>query len=119
MAKTNTQVKHRNIGVEAKPPGKTCDNDKCPWHGKLGIRGRLFKGRVATAKALNTAIVEWNYYHFSPKYERYERRHSRVAAFNPACIAAAEGEIVVIAECRPLSKSKRFVVIEKITEALK
>lgn len=110
------ELKHRDIGVEASPPEKTCSSAKCPWHGNLKIRGRLFRGRVAAAKALDTAAVEWDYYHYSPKYERYERRHSRISAYKPACIVVAEGDTVVIAECRPLSKSKRFVVIEKIKD---
>lgn len=26
-------VKNRNIGIEAKPPKKECNDVKCPWHG--------------------------------------------------------------------------------------
>ena len=111
-AKTQTELKHKNIGLDVNPPKGTCTNDKCPWHGFLKVRGRIFTGRVAAAKAPHTAIIEWDYYHFIPKYERYERRRSRIAASNPDCLAAKQGEIVTIAECRPLSKSKRFVVIE-------
>jgi small subunit ribosomal protein S17 len=33
-------------------------------------------------------------------------------AHNPPCINAKEGDVVKIAECRPLSKTKKFVVIE-------
>ena len=39
---------------------------------------------------------------------------TRVHAFNPLCINAKEGDTVKIIECRPLSKTKNFVVIEKI-----
>lgn len=102
-----------NIGLDAKQPGKSCDNDKCPWHGHLKVRGRVFTGTVASAKAADTAIVEWNYYKFIQKYERYERRKTSVAAHNPSCIAARPGDKVTIAECRPISKTKKFVVIEK------
>ena len=32
--------------------------------------------------------------------------------YNPQCVDAKKGDIVKIAECRPLSKTKAFVVIE-------
>jgi len=102
----------RNIGVEAKPPKKTCNDPKCPWHGSLKIRGKILEGVVVSAKAPKSVIVERNYLHYLPKYERYERRHSRIVAYNPECIDAKEGDKVKIAECRPLSKTKHFVVIE-------
>ncbi|MBI4018198.1 MAG: 30S ribosomal protein S17 [Candidatus Aenigmarchaeota archaeon] len=111
MAKRKIKIK--DIGLEAKPPEAGCTSESCPWHGRLKVRGRVFTGRVIAAKALKTAIVEWNYYVNIRKYERYERRKTRVAAHNPECISAKAGDTVVIAECRPVSKSKRFVVVEK------
>jgi len=107
---------HRDIGIEAKAPDKKCDDLKCPWHGNVALRGRVFAGRVVSAKAPKTAIVQWDFVHYLPKYERYERRHSRVNAYNPQCIAAKEGDTVRIAECRMLSKTKSFIVIEIVGE---
>ena len=104
--------KSRNIGIGAKPPKKTCEDPKCPWHGTLPVRGRVIEGRVVSAKAQRTAIIESEYFRFIPKYERYERRHSRIVAYKPDCIGVAVGDKVKIAECRPLSKTKHFVVIE-------
>ncbi len=104
----------KNIGIEAKEPDRTCSSSKCPWHGHLKVRGRTFRGVVASSKAADTAIVEWNYYKFIPKYERHERRKTVVAAHNPSCISARQGNEVIIAECRPVSKTKRFVVVQKI-----
>ena len=49
-----------------------------------------------------------------PKYERYERRKSKMIVYNPECIDAKKGDVVKVAECRPLSKTKSFVVIEVI-----
>lgn len=106
--------KVRNIGIDVKPPEKICEDEKCPFHGTLPIRGKILEGTVVSAKAQKTAIIEINYLHYIPKYERYERRHSRIPAYNPECIAAKEGEKVKIAECRPVSKTKAFVVIEKV-----
>jgi small subunit ribosomal protein S17 len=106
--------KVRNIGIEAKPPEEFCNDIKCPWHGRLSLRGRILKGKVVSDKAPKTVIVRWDYHNYMPKYERYERRHSKVAAYNPECINAKKGDMVRIAECRALSKTKRFVVIEVI-----
>ncbi len=104
--------KVRDIGIEVKPPEKECNDPKCPFHGTLPIRGKILEGIVVSAKAPKTAIIRRDYLHYVPKYERYERRRSRIVAYNPECIAAKEGDRVRIAECRPLSKTKHFVVVE-------
>ncbi len=106
--------KKKDIGLEANMPGESCTSKKCPWHGSLKIRGRIFKGVVKSVKALDSAVVEWSYYHYLHKYERYERRKTRLLAHNPRCISAKAGDVVHIGECRPLSKAKRFVVFEKV-----
>ncbi len=104
----------KNIGLNAKEPKDICNNIKCPWHGNLKIRGRVFRGTVVSSKAPQTAIVKWDYYKHIHKYERYERRKTKIAAYNPPCISAKAGDTVQIGECRPLSKSKSFVVFEKV-----
>ncbi len=106
--------KKNDIGLNVKKPKNECDNEKCPWHGHLKVRGRVFTGNVISDKSNDTVIVGWNYYYYITKYERQERRKTRVAAHNPACIAAKVGDVVKISECRPLSKTKKFTVIEKI-----
>jgi small subunit ribosomal protein S17 len=104
--------KARNIGIEAKPPEGVCQDEKCPWHGKLPVRGRVFEGEVVSHMAEKTAVVKWEHVHFITKYERFERRHTRVSAYNPKCISAKKGDFVKIAETRPISKTKCFCVIE-------
>jgi len=102
----------KNIGIKvAKPKGK-CDDDNCPFHGKLRCRGRIFMGTIISVKMQKTVVVEWGHRHFLRKYERYEKRKSRVKVHNPTCINANEGGIVKIMECRPLSKTKNFVIVE-------
>ena len=101
----------KTIGLDIAPPESTCGDFRCPWHGSLSVRGMAFRAVVRSTKSHATAIVEWDYHHYLPKYERYERRKSRVVAHNPPCIRAREGDSVMIAECRPLSKTKRFVVV--------
>ncbi len=103
-----------DIGLDAKKPEGECKSLKCPWHGVLKVRGRIFQGRVVSDKAPATVTVQWDYTSFVPKYERFARKKTKVHAHNPECIAAKDGEIVKIVECRPLSKSKSFVVVEKL-----
>ena len=81
-----------------------------------GIRphGRTFEGTVISAKAQKTATIEWTFTRKVPKYERYEKQRTRVKAHNPPSIAAEKGDQVKIQECRPLSKTKNFIIIEKI-----
>ena len=105
-------MKARNIGIEVDPPKKECSDPKCCWHGTLPVRGKIFKGKVVSSKGLKTAIITREYLRPLPKYERFERRHSRIVAYNPECISAKENDTVTIAECRPLSKTKHFVVVE-------
>ncbi|HLD41701.1 MAG TPA: 30S ribosomal protein S17 [archaeon] len=100
-----------NIGLNVKAPQGSCEDRKCPWHGSLSIRGRVFEGTVKSSKAKNTAVVEWAYNFYLPKYERFERRKTSISAYNPQCIRAKEGDKVTVAECRPLSKTKSFVVV--------
>ena len=103
----------KNIGLPVKEPNNNCSDDNCPWHGHLKVRGRTFTGIVVSSKPHKTAIVRWHYYNYVKKYERYERRNTKISAFNPDCISSKEGDTVTIAECRPISKTKKFVVVDK------
>jgi len=104
----------RNIGVDVKPPQKTCENDKhCPFHGTASLRGRIFTGKVIRAKVPKNAIIEWSWNRQVPKYERYEKRRTRITVHNPICINAQVGDTVKIMETKKISKTKNFVIIEK------
>lgn len=100
------------IQEEKKVVSAGCDDIRCPIHGRLRARGRVFVGKVISARMMKTVNVEWPRLHYITKFERYEKRRSRVKAHNPPCINAREGDMVKIAECRSLSKTKKFVVIE-------
>jgi len=99
-----------------KKPKKSCDDENCPFHGSLRIRGRVLDGVVISAKMDKTVVVRRDYQLYVPKFKRYERRHSHINAHNPPCLNVKEGEKVRIAECRPLSKTVSFVVVEKQEE---
>ncbi|MBN2458014.1 30S ribosomal protein S17 [Candidatus Woesearchaeota archaeon] len=107
--------KARNIGISVNAPEKECKNDKhCPFHGEISLRGRIIKCKVVHAKVPKNAIVEWNWTKKIPKYERYEKKRTRINVHNPACISAKEGDIVKIMETKKISKTKSFVIVEKI-----
>jgi len=97
-----------------KNSSKKCDDGNCPVHGSLNVRGRNFTGAVISTKMQKTAIVEWGGRSYLRKYERYEKKRSKVKAHNPDCIGAKEGDLVEIAECRPLSKTKNFVIVKAL-----
>lgn len=104
------------MSLTLKKPKKTCDDRNCPFHGELPVRGRVLEGVVVSAKMDKTVIVRRDYIHYIPKFRRYERRRSRIPSHNPPCINAKEGDRVRIGECRPISKTVSFVVIEKLEE---
>jgi len=104
----------RNIGLNVKPPTKSCNDNNCPFHGSLPVRGQVITGVVSSIKMQNSILVKREYTHLVPKYERYEKRTSSYAAHCPPCIEAKIGDKVKIAECRPLSKTISFVAIEKL-----
>lgn len=100
-----------------KSPKKSCEDKNCPFHGELSVRGRVLEGSVVSAKMDKTVVVRRDYLQYVPKYKRYERRHGHVPAHNPPCLEVKEGDHVKIAECRPLSKTVSFVVVEKAGES--
>ncbi len=102
--------------LSLKKPRKSCDDRNCPFHGTLKVRGRMLEGSVISAKMDKTVIVKRDFQYYIPKFKRYERRRSHIPAHNPPCLEAKEGDIVKIAECRPISKTVSFVVIEKLEE---
>jgi len=80
----------------------------------LSLRGRTFRGVVINDITQKTVTVEWERRKHNKKYERYEKKRTRVKAHNPENINAKKGDLVEIQECRPLSKTKSFVVVKKI-----
>ena len=115
VKKTKKVVKkpeHRDIGIDVRPPEKVCDDPNCPFHGSLPVRGQIFQGKVKTARMNGSVVVELERLHYVKKYERYEKRFKRISAHLPGCMEVKAGDEVKIMECRPLSKTVSFVVVE-------
>lgn len=88
-----------------------CDDKKCFRHGGVKVRGESLSGKVISAKGKNTVIVERSKTQYISKYRKWARGRSRIAAHNPACIAAKVGDMVDLAETRKLSKTKAWTVV--------
>jgi len=101
-----------SAGLEVAVPKKTCEDERCPFHGSLKVRGRLLSGRAVSTAGRGFVVVEMEYLHMVPKFSRGERRRSRVSAHLPPCIEVRDGDTVTLGECRPLSKAISFVVVE-------
>ncbi|MAG45370.1 MAG: 30S ribosomal protein S17 [Nanoarchaeota archaeon] len=79
---------------------------------KISLHGRTFSGIVTSRKMQKTAKVEWDRTHLIKKYERYEKRKSSVMAHVPDKMEVKEGDRVIVKECRPLSKTKHFIIVK-------
>jgi len=101
-----------NIGIKVNPPKKKCSDLHCPFHGKIKPRGRMFLGDVLKVNVHKTAVVGWTRSLYLPKYERYEKRRTKLNVHKPDCIDVKIGDKVKIMETRPISKMKNFVIIE-------
>ncbi len=106
--------KERSIGIDVAFPKESCTDEKCPFHGKLKVHGATIVGNVSSSKASKTVTVSYTYPNYIQKYERFEKKYTKVKAHNPPCINAKEGDKVRIMETRPLSKTKHFVVVERM-----
>ncbi|UCG04396.1 MAG: 30S ribosomal protein S17 [Candidatus Heimdallarchaeota archaeon] len=103
----------RHIGI-APTPKRTCDDQNCPFHGTLSVRGRIIETEVISDRMDKTVTVQRPDLELIRKYKRYGRSTIRMHAHNPPCIEAKVGDRIRIGECRPLSKTVSFVVIENL-----
>ena len=105
----------RNIGLPGvEPPREKCNDPNCPFHGRLPVRGIVLEGVVVSDKMDKTAVVQHEYSYYIKKYKRYEWRRKKIHAHNPPCINARVGDVVKIAETRPIAKTVSFVIVQVI-----
>ena len=104
----------RNIGLPVKEPKeKPLKNEKDnPFNGSLTIRGKLFEGIVINAKAKKTAVIQKESLIYFEKFKRFGRSKNKIHAHVPSNLNVQVGDYVVAAECRPISKSVSFVIVE-------
>merc|ERR1712113_1296303 len=83
-----------NVGLGFKTPdtaraGKYVDK-KCPFTSTVSIRGKILKGMVISTKMKNTIIFRRDYLHYVKKYNRFEKRHTNIAAHISPCFKVKE-----------------------------
>ena len=109
--KTAAAPKARDIGIDVPAPAKACTDPKCPFHGRLPVRGQSLEGVVVSTKMQNTVVIEREYLRYIRKYQRYEKRTRRFNVHAPPCLGLQIGHRVLAMECRPLGKTVHFVAI--------
>ena len=77
---------------------------------------RLVRGVVASDKGDKTIKVVVNYQTKHPKYGKYLKRRTTLHAHDEKN-EAREGDLVEIAECRPLSKTKHHRLLRIVQKA--
>ncbi len=116
-SRTSAARRARDVGLDVRAPKTECDDQHCPFHGRLPVRGQVIEATVVSNSMQRTAVVERTLLHYVSKYERYEKRRRRYLAHAPPCLAIDVGHRVRIAETRPLSKFVSFCVVEDLGEA--
>ncbi|KAK3702926.1 40S ribosomal protein S11-B [Vermiconidia calcicola] len=105
----------KDVGLGFRTPRTAIDgkyiDKKCPFTGLVSIRGRILTGKVVSTKMHRTLVIRREYLHFIPKYSRYEKRHTNLAAHVSPAFRVEEGDQVTVGQCRPLSKTVRFNVL--------
>ena len=93
-------------GKTAQPAGKPAGR-KAP---------RIVEGVVTSAKMQKTIAVEMEHLEMHPKYKKYIRRRVRFKVHDEKG-EAKEGDVVRIAQTRPLSSTKRWRLVQVISKA--
>ena len=111
----------KSVGLGFKTP-KTAINSKyidkkCPFTGDVSIRGRIIRGIVHSTKMKRSIVIRRNYLHFIQKYQRYQKRHKNFTVHCSPCFEPRVGDDVVVGQCRPLSKTIRYNVLEVISKS--
>ncbi len=109
----------RNIGLEVKAPERKCDDVNCPFHSSLRVRGKLLTGKVVSVSAKNMAVVQRESTKYNNKYMRYLKKRHKLHAHVSPCLDLDTGDIAIVAECRPISKTVSFVVVGREAVASK
>ena len=107
----------RNIGLKVKSPERVCEDSNCPFHGSLRIRGKLLTGKVVSVSAKNLAVVQRESFAYNKKYMRYFKKRNKLHAHLSPCMDIKLGDVATVAECRPISKTVSFVVVDRVASA--
>jgi len=111
----------KKVGLGFKTPKAailgTYIDHKCPFTGNVSIRGRLIRGIVHSVKMQRSIVIRRNYLHFIQKYQRYQKRHKNFTVHCSPAFDPKVGDDVIVGQCRPLSKTIRYNVLELIKKS--
>lgn len=96
-----------------------CNDKLCPFHGtdKLRMRGRIFEGDVIR-KLPGRVTIQFERMIAIPKYERYEKRKTKIHARLPDCMNEIKvGDRIQVSETRTISKTIHAVVSKLVRKA--
>lgn len=82
---------------------------------KIIRRSRI--GKVVADSTEKTIKVEIEGMIQHPRYKKYIKRHTRFLVHDPKEVCKV-GDLVRIEECRPISKTKNWIVREVVTPAV-
>ncbi len=78
---------------------------------------KVYVGRVVSDKMDKTIVVETTTTKQHPKYRKRIKRSTKLTAHDEDNIAK-DGDLVKVMETRPLSKTKRFRLVEVVEESV-
>ena len=80
----------------------------------LRMHGRTFIGTVIKDVFHKTTTIEFPRQVYNSKYERFQKRRTRIKVHIPDGFSIKKGDIIKIVETRPISKTKNFIALEII-----
>jgi len=110
MAKIKKEEKVKEQKIE-----HSCNDPKCPVHGELSTRGRVFRG-IVIKKFPKRIVITFENTIYVQKVERFAKSKTKLHARLPDCMAESVniGDYVEIMECRKLSKIISFITIKRL-----
>ena len=75
-------------------------------------KGKVLKGKIVSAKMKDTVVISIDSFKKHPKYGKFIKKQNKLMAHD-AGNKHKEGEVVEVIETRPISKNKRFAILEK------
>merc|ERR1712080_158398 len=113
---------YKEVGLGFKTPKEAIEGNyidkKCPFTGLVNVRGRILHGVITKMKMKRTCVVRRDYLKYVRKYNRFEKRHKNTSChISPAFPDAKAGDHIIMGECRPLSKTVKFVAVKVIPKS--
>lgn len=116
MDSTKSQYKTNKMAdKKLKPKGNENITPKVGTAEKIFARGRTFEG-IVKKKFYKRVSIEFERMIYVRKYERYTKSKTRIHSRLPENMEKEIniGDLIMVQECRPLSKLIHSIVIKKI-----